>query len=112
VRDLGRRQARLRDRLLHRQVGICRRIAHEAQRAAVDLGLEVQGRSAADLATQAAFGIGRVEADAGATGLQAGRHVVEVVAQARHDALAGDDDAPHQKASVDVNRPTFRSMAW
>ena len=34
-----------------------------------------------------------------------------VVAEAGDDSQAGDDDASHQKSSVEVKRPTFRSVA-
>ena len=63
-------------------------------------------------AAQAALGVDGIRADAGAALAQAGGHLVDGVAQAGDDALAGDDDAAHQKASVDVNRPTLRSVAW
>ena len=111
VRDLLGRQAGMLDGLLHRQVGIGRRVAHEAQGAAVDRRFQLQRGAAADLAAQAALGIGRVEAQAGAAFAQALRHVLGVVAEAGDDALTGDDDSTHQKFSVDVNRPTLRSVA-
>jgi hypothetical protein len=97
--------------LLHRQEGIAGRIAHETARAAVDGGFEIDVGSAADLAAQSHLRVQRIAADTGAAGAQAVHHLVLVLAQARDDAHAGDDHAPHQKPSVEVNRPTLRSAA-
>ena len=111
VRNLCRRQTGLLDGLLHRQIRVGRRVAHETQRAAVDHRIERQLGAAAHLAAQAALGVDRVEAQARTPFAQAVRHVRAVVAQARDDALTGDDDSTHQKPSVDVNKPTLRSVA-
>jgi hypothetical protein len=113
VGDFVRLQPGLLDGLLHGQVGVGGGVAHEAQGAAVDGGFEVQRGPTAELRAQASLGVNGVEADARARGPQAGVHFGQVVAQAGHDAHAGDDDATQhgQKSSVEVKRPTFRSVA-
>src|SRR5690606_37223265 len=97
-------QARVCDRLLHGQVGIGRRVAHEPVDLAVDQLFQIQVDRAGNLAAQAHFGIGRVEADARATFAQAGGDSGFVSAQAGNDAQTGNDDATHadtlQKLSV------------
>ena len=86
-------------------------VAHEALLLAVDLRLQVDLRRATDLAAETEFGVLRNVADARAAFAQRGRHGVRIVAQAGGDAQPRDDDAAHQKFSVEVNRPTRRSRA-
>jgi GAF domain-containing protein len=62
VGHLARLQAGLGDGLLQRQEGVGRRVAHEAQGAAVDRRFQVERRPAADLRAQAALGVLGVEA--------------------------------------------------
>src|SRR5690606_24477177 len=111
VADLGLVQAGVGDGVAHGHVAVGGRVAHEALQLAVDQRVQVQVHRATDLAAQAALGgLGQV-ADAGTAPAQGGRDGVQVVAQAGGNAHAGDGDATHQKSSVDVNRPTRRSLA-
>src|SRR3546814_17958340 len=78
---------------------------------------QVDLRLARDLAAQAQLGVLGDKADAGLQRAQRGLDAGLVVAQARPDAHAGDDDATvatgsvHQKPSVLRNRPTRRPSA-
>ncbi len=109
--DQGLVQAGIGDRIAQRDVRERGGIAHEALLLAVDLRIEVDLGRAADLAAETELGVLRDVADARAAFAQRGRHGIRIVAQAGGDAQAGDDDAAHQKLSVDVNSPTRRSRA-
>ncbi len=112
VADLGLVEAGVGDGVAHRQVGIRGGIAHEALELAVDQRVQVELDLAADLAAQADLGMVGQEGQARTAFAQRARYAVQIVAQATGDAHAGDDDATHaQKPSVEVNRPTRRSLA-
>src|SRR3546814_1875969 len=91
-------------------MGVRARGAQEALELAVYLLAQVDLRLARDLAAQAQLGVLGDKADAGLQRAQRGLDAGLVVAQARHDAHAGDDDATvatgsvHQKPSVLRNR--------
>src|SRR5690606_36769461 len=109
-------QARLRDRVAQRDVGVGRRVAHEAAQLAVELRLEVDPGHARDLAAQAAVGEGLVEGDAAAAFVQRRGDRGQVVADARDDAGTCDHDPArtHRQAHASPsrwNRPTRRSRA-
>src|SRR5690606_22510745 len=99
-------QPRVGDGIAHRDVRIGGRVAHEALELAVDLRVEVDLRLARDVAAQAKLGIFGDETDAGLERAQRRRDAGLVVADARNDAHAGDDDAAvairtvHQTLSV------------
>jgi len=111
VADLLGRQPGMGHRIARCDVGIGRGLAHETLQLAVDLRVQVNVHTAANLAAHANLGVVFQPGDAGALLAQGGRDGVQIIAQARGDAHSGDDDAPHQKFSVEVNRPTFRSLA-
>ena len=82
IGDIIGAEPRIFESLLHRQIGVSRRIAHEAQNLAVDQLFEVQVDRAGDLATQPHIGIGLIEANTGAAGPQVGGNGVFVIAEA------------------------------
>ena len=92
VRNLRGRQPRLCDGVLQRDVGIGGGIAHEAAQFAVDARVQVNARLPGHLAAQAHFGKQGHGADAAAPFAQRSRHAGLVVAYARDDARARDDD--------------------
>ena len=98
-------------RIARGDVGIGGGLAHETLELAVDLRVQVDVHAPANLAAHANLGVVFQPGDAGALLAQGGRDGIQIVAQAGGDAHAGDDDATHQKFSVEVNRPTFRSLA-
>jgi hypothetical protein len=109
------RETGILDRLLHREIGVGRTVAHEAHQAAVDQLLDVELQGAGDLAAEAQVAILRHELDARLAFLQRLRDLGGVVADRGDDAEARDDDAPHQTAAAggaaSFTRPTFMSIA-
>ena len=117
------RKAGLGNRVFQRDVGVGRRVAHEAQLLAVQPRLQVDQRDTRYLAAQAFFSeIGR-GADAGTASAQGGFDRGEVVANTRDDARASDDDATFHDEALSCeatgtaalgsrrNRPTRKSLA-
>src|SRR5690606_25738286 len=103
--------------LLHGDVVEGRGVAHEAPELAVDQRLLVQvDDRPADLAAKTHVSIFFAETDAGTAVFKTLQHRLPVVADGGDDADAGDDYPAHcsgpQKFSVEVNRPTRRSLAW
>ena len=115
--DLLGSQAGLGDGIFQRDLRIGSRIAHEAQLLAIDTCLDVDLRHTGHLAAHAQFGELRHGLDARAPLAQRGLHGIEVVADARDNARAGDDYATFGHAAVPWpspsrrNRPTRRSLA-
>src|SRR5690606_33461402 len=124
-------QGRVLDGPLHGDVGVGGGIAHEAQVLAVDELGGVQVDLAGDVAAQAHFPVGLLEADAGTPGAQCLGDGLLVMAYAGNHAHSSDNGTSHggllemagavalacqctqyvQKLSVEVNSPTRRSLA-
>ena len=111
VADLAFVQAGIGDGVAHGHVAVGRCVAHETLELAVHLRVQVDLDLAADLAAQAGFGVVGQGDDAGAAVTQGAGDGIQIVAKAGRDAHAGNDDTTHQKLSVEVNRPTRRSLA-
>ena len=111
VADLGFVQPCIGDGVAQGDVAVGRRVAHETLELAVDLRVKVDVDAAANLATQAGFGVIGQGDDAGTAFAQGAGNGVQIVAEAGGDTHAGNDDATHQKLSVEVNRPTRKSLA-
>ncbi len=111
VADLLGIQSGIGDRIAHGQVGVGRGIAHEAFELAVDQAVQIQRHRTANLAAQAGVGVIGQCGDARAALAQGAGDGVQIIAQTGSDAHSGDDDATHQKFSVEVNMPTRRSLA-
>ena len=112
IADLCFVQARIGNRIAHGDMGEGGGIAQEAFLFAVDFCFQVDLWCATDVTTEAELGIFGNVADTGTTFAQGAGNRVGVIAQAGSNAQAGDGDATHvQKSSVEVNRPTRRSLA-
>ena len=110
--DLRCLQAGLCDGISEGDIGVRRRITHEATQLAVDARFKVDLGQACDLAAQPTLGKLGHEANAGATVAQCAGDRGQIIAQAGDDARSGDNDSAHgQKLVVSVNRPTLRSVA-
>ena len=95
IDDLVFGQARLRDGLAHRDMGIGRPRPHEAQRALVDMFGRVDLEGARNLATKAVFDHVGVGLDPRATNAQGRLHFGGGVSDWRDDAQPCNDDAAH-----------------
>src|SRR5690606_18340300 len=95
IRDIALFQAGVGDGFLHGEVGVGGGIAHEAQLLAVDQGGEIDIDGAGDLAAKAQLLVILAKTDARAAVLQRIQHRSLVVAEAGHNAHAGNDDASH-----------------
>ena len=91
--DLLGGQAAVRDRLLHREVRVLAVVAHEARLLAIDQLVRVEVGPAADVRLHALLLVGLGELDARLAVVQRLGHVVERVAQARHNAHTGHHHA-------------------
>ena len=105
-------QTGIQDGCAHRHIGVSRCITHETLELAVDDGIQIKINHTPHLAAQAVcHGIGQ-EANPRTSLAQGRRDGIEVMTQAGDDPHAGDGNAAHgQRVSVDVNRPTRRSLA-
>src|SRR3989304_6315528 len=86
VRYLAARECRIRDRIRHGDIGIGRRVSHEAPHLALDARLEIDLGPAADLAAQTLFGKFWNEFDARSPLPHRLRHRCRIATEAAHDA--------------------------
>ena len=97
-------QARVFDRLVHRDKGIGRTRPHEAQGAFVDMFCDIDFYGARDLAAETAFSHFWACFDAGFTRTQRGLYLLGVIPDGRYNSKTGDNDAAHRQFLLVGNR--------
>ena len=100
MRDQIVAQARIGNRLAHRDIGIGRARPHEAERALVHMLFHIQVDGTRDLAAKAMLDHRLVGPDPRPPGLERGQNLGGVVANAGDDPQPGDDDTTHVASYV------------
>ena len=104
VRDLGRFEPGIADRLLHGDMVPGGAAAEKAHGAAVDRLAGIEGGRAVHLGAEAELGIFVGAHDARFRFAQRSQHFLRVVADGRDDAHPGDDHPPHLASSASFVR--------